>query len=142
MCFGGFWCSFCIVCFCWRNDQREAVGAERMRLSQDKGRSGMIMRVRESWAYPNRQYGFPACSLRSVTSNTRTHTHRSLTDSSFIGISAVCLWVCVIGRSAGLICGLLDLWMLFNFSHQLSSFLPLYWFRYYNITLYHYNSVQ
>lgn len=60
---------------------RETVGAERMRLSQDKSRSRMIMPGRESWAYPNRQYGFPACSLLSVTSNTntRTHTHRSLT---------------------------------------------------------------
>lgn len=53
-------------------DRREAVGAERMRLSLDKSRSGMIMLVRESWAYPNRQYGFPACNLLSVTFNTHT----------------------------------------------------------------------
>ncbi len=73
-----FWCSFSVARFCLRNWQREAVGAERMRLSRDKSRSGMIMLVRESWAYPDRQYGFPACSLLSVTSNTHTHTHTHL----------------------------------------------------------------
>lgn len=49
-CFGGVFLkySFSVVRFCLRNGLTEAVGAERMCLSQDKGRSGMIMLVRES----------------------------------------------------------------------------------------------
>lgn len=81
-CFGVFWCSFSVARCCQRSGQREAVGAERMCLWLDKGKSGMIMLVRESWAYPDRQYGFPACCLLSVTFDTITHTLRSLTESS------------------------------------------------------------
>ena len=73
-CISIFWCSFGVESLYWRNGEREAVSAERMRLSEDKSRSGMIMLVRENWAYPDRQYGFPARSLISVT-HTHTHTH-------------------------------------------------------------------
>lgn len=97
-----FWCRYSVECFCLRNGQREVVGAERMCLSQDKGRSGMIMLVRESWAYPNRQYGFPAHSLLSVTSNTHTYTQWLKTESSLCcryWFSAACLWYHATGQS-------------------------------------------
>lgn len=90
---------------CWRNGQSEAVGAERMRLSQNKSRSGMIMLVWESLAYPNRQYGFPACCLLSVTSNTCTHshqhTHRSPTESSCLFLPC---WQCLVMSVYGVMC--------------------------------------
>lgn len=48
--------------FCSRYEPRETVHAREKYLSQDKSRSGIVMLVRESRAYPNRQSGFPACS--------------------------------------------------------------------------------